>query len=108
MWWALVLWLQVARKLVIIESDLERTEERAELSERLQLPSFLPSSVLGDNIKLHSEITFILLVSHTATQQQMLRAWGGAQNSAEQPEVSGGSGREGRMADQEDELKLLT
>lgn len=27
-------WLQVARKLVIIESDLERTEERAELSER--------------------------------------------------------------------------
>ena len=28
------LWLQVARKLVIIESDLERTEERAELSER--------------------------------------------------------------------------
>lgn len=29
-----VLWLQVARKLVIIESDLERTEERAELSER--------------------------------------------------------------------------
>jgi len=26
--------LQVARKLVIIESDLERTEERAELSEK--------------------------------------------------------------------------
>lgn len=26
--------LQVARKLVIIESDLERAEERAELSER--------------------------------------------------------------------------
>lgn len=26
--------LQVARKLVIIEGDLERTEERAELSER--------------------------------------------------------------------------
>lgn len=37
-----VLWLQVARKLVIIESDLERTEERAELSERWKLPSFLP------------------------------------------------------------------
>lgn len=30
----LVLHLQVARKLVIIEGDLERTEERAELSER--------------------------------------------------------------------------
>lgn len=29
-----MLWVQVARKLVIIESDLERTEERAELSER--------------------------------------------------------------------------
>lgn len=28
-----VLHLKVARKLVIIESDLERTEERAELSE---------------------------------------------------------------------------
>lgn len=30
----LCLVLQVARKLVIIESDLERAEERAELSER--------------------------------------------------------------------------
>lgn len=29
-----VLHLKVARKLVIIEGDLERTEERAELSER--------------------------------------------------------------------------
>lgn len=33
-WLVLRVWLQVARKLVIIESDLERTEERAELSER--------------------------------------------------------------------------
>lgn len=32
--------LKVARKLVIIEGDLERTEERAELTERYDAPAF--------------------------------------------------------------------
>lgn len=35
-----MLQLKVARKLVIIESDLERTEERAELSERYDVSPF--------------------------------------------------------------------
>lgn len=38
LWHFVVLHPKVARKLVIIEGDLERTEERAELSERYDLP----------------------------------------------------------------------
>ena len=37
----------------------------------------------------------------------MLWAWGGAENRTEQPEVSGGPGREGRTADQDDTLQII-
>lgn len=75
----------------------------------IDLPPFpLHLSQLKITFPTNSVLTFFCLsvasscsINQTINQQQMLWARGGAENCAEQPEVSRGPGREGRLADQE-------